>query len=167
MFLSVSTFLQAWEKEAKSTQRILDALTDDSLNQLVAAQDRTLGRIAWHLVTTIPEMMARTGLILESINEDAPLLNTAEEILHNYREVSNSFVTAIRNQWNDQTLLEERDMYGETWTNGYTLSALIDHQIHHRGQITILMRQAGLKVPGIYGPSREDWNQIGMEPPRI
>jgi len=59
MFLSVSTFLQAWEKEAESTQRILDALTDDSLNQLVAAQDRTLGRIAWHLVTTIPEMMAR------------------------------------------------------------------------------------------------------------
>ena len=166
MFLSVSTFLQAWEKEAESTQRILDALTDDFLNQLVAAQDRTLGRIAWHLVTTIPEMMARTGLILESINEDAPLPNTAEVILHNYREVSNSLVTAIRNQWNDQTLLEKRDMYGETWTNGYTLSALIDHQIHHRGQITVLMRQAGLKVPRIYGPSREDWNQIGMEPPR-
>lgn len=167
MFLSVSTFLQAWEKEAESTQRILDALTDDSLNQLVTAQDRTLGRIAWHLVTTIPEMMARTGLILESIKEDAPLPDTAEEIIHNYREVSNSLVTAIRNQWNDQTLLEKRDMYGETWTNGYTISSLIDHQIHHRGQITVLMRQAGLKVPGIYGPSRDDWSQIGMEPPRI
>ena len=166
MFLSVSTFLQTWEKEAESTQRILDALTDDSLNQLVGAQDRTLGKIAWHLVTTIPEMMAKTGLILESINEDAPLPNTAEEILHNYRDVSNSLVTAIRSQWNDQTLLEKRDMYGETWTNGYTISSLIDHQIHHRGQITVLMRQAGLKVPGIYGPSRDDWNQIGMEPPQ-
>ncbi|HBP64402.1 MAG TPA: hypothetical protein DD730_09030 [Desulfosporosinus sp.] len=58
-------------------------------------------------------------------------------------------------------------MYGETWTNGHTLRALIDHQIHHRGQITVLMRQAGLKVPGIYGPSREDWRQMGMKPPRI
>lgn len=58
-------------------------------------------------------------------------------------------------------------MYGETWAIGVTLSALIDHQIHHRGQMTVLMRQAGLKVPGIYGPSREDWSQIGMEPPLV
>lgn len=167
MFLFISNFVQVWEKEAKATRRILDALTDASLDQLVAAQDRTLGRIAWHLVTTIPEMMARTGLILESINEDAPLPRTAEEIIHNYREVSNSLVTAVRNQWKDQTLLEKRDMYGETWTNGYTLSTLIDHQIHHRGQMTVLMRQVGLKVPGIYGPSREDWKGMGMEPPLI
>lgn len=167
MFSSVSTFLQVWEKEAESTQRILDALSDDSLSQLVAMQDRTLGRIAWHLVTTIPEMMGRTGLILESINEDTPLPKTAEEISHNYQKVSNSLITAVRNQWNDQTLLETRDMYGETWVIGTTLSALVDHQIHHRGQMTVLMRQAGLKVPGIYGPAREDWSQMGMEPPLV
>jgi len=167
MFLSVSTFLQVWEKEAELTQRILDALTDESLSQSVAAPDRTLGRIAWHLVTTIPEMIGRTGLMMETIPEDAPLPNAAKEILHNYRLVSNLLVTSIKNQWNDQTLLEKRDMYGETWTIGTTLSGLVDHQIHHRGQMTVLMRQAGLKVPGIYGPSREDWSQMGMEPPGI
>ncbi len=167
MFLSLSTFLQAWEKEEESTQRILDALTDDSLNQSVTVQDRTLGRIAWHLVTTIPEMMSKTGLIFESLYEDAPVPSTAKEISNYYREASNAIVTAIKAQWKDQTLLEKRDMYGETWTNGYTLSALVDHQIHHRGQITILMRQAGLKVPGIYGPAKEDWSQFGMEAPLI
>ena len=167
MFISVSTFLEVWEKEAQATLKILDVLTDDSLKQSVTNQDRSVGRIAWHLVTTIPEMMGKTGLILESMNEDAPLPNTATEILHNYREVSNSLVTAINNQWNDQTLLEKRDMYGETWAIGSTLSALIDHQIHHRGQMTVLMRQAGLKVPGIYGPAREDWGHIGMEPPLV
>jgi len=25
-----------------------------------------------------------------------------------------------------------------------------------------LMRQAGLKVPGIYGPSKEEWALMGM-----
>jgi uncharacterized damage-inducible protein DinB len=167
MFHSLSAFLQAWEKEGESTQRILDALTDDSLNQSVTAQDRTLGRIAWHLVTTIPEMMSRAGLVFDSINEGAPVPNTAKEISKYYREVSSTMATAIKAQWNDKTLLEERDMYGETWTIGTTLNALIAHQIHHRGQMTVLMRQAGLRVPGIIGPAREDWSQFGMEAPLI
>jgi uncharacterized damage-inducible protein DinB len=42
------------------------------------------------------------------------------------------------------------------------LQALISHEIHHRGQMTVLMRQAGLKVPGIYGPAREEWAAYGM-----
>lgn len=167
MFSSLDTFLQVWEKESEATQRILAALTDDSLTQAVTAQDRTLGRIAWHLVTTIPEMMSKTGLVFESLNEEAPVPNTAKEFYDYYREANRAMVTAIKNQWNDQTLLEERDMYGERWTIGTTLNSLIDHQIHHRGQMTVLMRQAGLKVPGIYGPSKEDWNQMGMEAPSV
>lgn len=30
------------------------------------------------------------------------------------------------------------------------------HEIHHRGQLTILMRQAGITVSGLYGPSKEE-----------
>jgi uncharacterized damage-inducible protein DinB len=40
----------------------------------------------------------------------------------------------------------------------------MSHEIHHRGQMTVLMRQAGLKVPGVYGPSREEWTAYGMPP---
>ena len=54
-------------------------------------------------------------------------------------------------------------MYGQQWKNGTTLRALISHQAHHRGQLTVLMRQAGLRVPGIYGPAREDWASMGMK----
>jgi uncharacterized damage-inducible protein DinB len=53
-------------------------------------------------------------------------------------------------------------MYGDKWKRGQTLHALILHQAHHRGQMTVLMRQAGLPVPGIYGPSREEWEAFGM-----
>ncbi|MEA3297729.1 MAG: DinB family protein, partial [candidate division Zixibacteria bacterium] len=44
---------------------------------------------------------------------------------------------------------------------------LIQHQIHHRGQMTVLMRQAGIKVPSLYGPAKEDWAQMGLEPPEV
>ena len=35
-------------------------------------------------------------------------------------------------------------------------------EAHHRGQMTVLMRQAGLTVPGIYGPAQEEWAAMGM-----
>jgi uncharacterized damage-inducible protein DinB len=44
---------------------------------------------------------------------------------------------------------------------------MIKHIVHHRGQMTVLMRQAGVQVPGIYGPAREEWSQMGMEAPSI
>ena len=31
----------------------------------------------------------------------------------------------------------------------------------------VLMRQAGLKVPGVYGPAREEWTAYGMQPPAV
>jgi uncharacterized damage-inducible protein DinB len=28
--------------------------------------------------------------------------------------------------------------------------------------MTVLMRQAGIKVPGVYGPAKEEWAAYGM-----
>jgi uncharacterized damage-inducible protein DinB len=53
-------------------------------------------------------------------------------------------------------------MYGERWPRGATLLALVVHQTHHRGAMTVLMRQAGLAVPSIYGPNREQSEAIGL-----
>jgi uncharacterized damage-inducible protein DinB len=64
-------------------------------------------------------------------------------------------------------LLETIAMYGEAWTRGRTLAALVAHQTHHRAQMTVLMRQAGLEVPGVYGPARQEWTAYGMQPPGI
>jgi uncharacterized damage-inducible protein DinB len=69
--------------------------------------------------------------------------------------------------WTDVDLDTVDDMFGERWTRRFTLLVLINHQIHHRGQMTVLMRQAGLRVPGMYGPAMEDWAQWNMEPPVV
>ena len=50
--------------------------------------------------------------------------------------------------------------------NSIFLMTLINHQNHHRGQMTVLMRQAGLTVPGVYG-SKEEWAAAGMEAPKM
>jgi uncharacterized damage-inducible protein DinB len=167
MFTSIQSFEQNWKNESASTQKLLDVLTDESLAQEVSPQDRTLGRIAWHLVTSLHEMLSRTGLDFDAPHHEAALPVSALVIAVSYRNASQNLMEAIRKQWTDANLLEMRDMYGEQWPIGLVLSILISHQTHHRGQMTVLMRQAGLPVPGFYGPSRDEWSQMNMEPPVV
>jgi uncharacterized damage-inducible protein DinB len=47
---------------------------------------------------------------------------------------------------------------------GIVLSVILMHQCHHRGQLTILMRLAGLKIHGIYGPAKEEWQAMNLPP---
>ncbi|HUP13723.1 MAG TPA: DinB family protein, partial [Niastella sp.] len=63
--------------------------------------------------------------------------------------------------WDDGMLEEENNLYGDPWKKGFSLWVLLIHQTHHRGQMTVLMRMTGLKVPGIYGPSKEEWEAWG------
>jgi len=167
MFKTKEEFLVNWGQEAGSTQKILEVLTDESLGQEVSAEDRTLGRIAWHLVTTLHEMISQTGLEFSATPEDAPVPKTAAGIAEAYRTSNEAMVGAMKEQWTDETLEEIKEMYGEQWSVGTILSVLTAHQTHHRGQMTVLMRQAGLRVQGVYGPSREEWAAFGGVPPIV
>ena len=113
MFKTIEEFLINWGHESGSTQKILDALTDKSLEQEVSPEDRTLGRIAWHIVTTLGEMMSRTGLDFEATPHDAAVPTTAAEIAEAYRSSNEAMVAAIKEQWTDESLAEiERDVRG-------------------------------------------------------
>jgi uncharacterized damage-inducible protein DinB len=167
MFQTLDGFFKAWKFEEGVTQRILDALTDESLSQEVTSQDRTLGRIAWHIVTAIHMLMSRTGLKFEAPGEGEPVPTSAKVIADSYRQACHALTQALETQWTNDNLNVLSEVFGEKMPNSIFLDILIRHQIHHRGQITVLMRQAGLKVPGIYGPAREEWAHIGMEAPNI
>lgn len=167
MFTTIAHFEKIIETEGKATQSVMDALTDKSLSQTVATDHRTLGRMAWHIITTIPEMINRTGLAISGVNIKSPVPASADEIKKTYAEVLNSFKTQVRSKWDDAALAQEDDLYGEQWQRGRTLMIVISHEIHHRGQMTVLMRQAGLRVPAIYGPAREDWATNDMPIPEV
>ena len=167
MITRITDFEYHWTQEFDKTQKILKHMTDRSLSQAVAPGGRTLGRLAWHIITTIPEMMARTGLDVAGPSHDAPVPTTVKAISGAYSEAALSLLDQVKTQWTDATLETTDQMYGQVWKRGFTLAALIFHQIHHRGQMTVLMRQAGLKVPGIYGPAREEWALWGQPEPEV
>jgi uncharacterized damage-inducible protein DinB len=167
MIRAISDFEQTWSKEIEGTQKILKHLTDKSLSHRVDEDGRTLGRLAWHIVTTIPEMMSKTGLVLAGPHPEAPVPATAKEIFRVYSDAAIALLEQVKKSWTDSSLELKDNMYGEMWTRGSTLEALILHQTHHRGQMTVLMRQAGLDVPGVYGPARQEWAAFGMKPPAV
>lgn len=156
MYQSIDGFLKAWKYEGDTTQKVLDALTDESLTQAVAEDHWTLGEIAWHIVTVIPIMMKSTGLqIAENMQADS-IPTSAQFIADSYRQINEAFVTAVQTQWTDTDLAVINDFFGRPMPNAIFLTTVINHQNHHRGQMSVLMRQAGLKVPSIYGPTKED-----------
>ena len=167
MFHTLSEFYHAWEPEIENTQKILKHITNESLAQQIAPEARTLGRLAWHITTTIPEMMNLTGLEVKGPDPHSPVPATAREIFQADNEAAICLVVEIRKKWTDASLTQVDEMYGEKWPRASTLQGLINHQIHHRGQMTVLMRQAGLRVPGLFGPAREDWAKLGMSPPAV
>lgn len=167
-YTRMAEFLEDWRGESGMTAAVLAALTDAALAQPAGgAEDRTLGRIAWHIVTTIPEMMARTGLRLASVDGEAPVPARAADMADAYGRAAAELAERLAADWTDATLAVADNMYGETWPRGMTLQVLVRHEIHHRGQMTALMRLAGLRVPGTYGPAREDWAAMGMTPPAV
>jgi uncharacterized damage-inducible protein DinB len=164
MYRTIQDFLTDWNQEISSTMKVYKNLTDASLNQKVSTEGRSLGHLAWHIVLTLGEMGEKAGLKVNAPPENTPTPNNVLAIIEAYEKAGSSLATEIKQKWDDGMLAEKISMYGERWTRSATLDSIVKHQIHHRAQMTVLMRQAGLKVPGVYGPSREEWSQFGMNP---
>lgn len=165
MFRKIDDFVETYKQLAEGTIKVLVLLDDNNLDQSVGEGHRTLRHLGWHIVVTVPEMMRLTGLPLSAVAIDSPPPADAGAILDGYKKVATELVDAIKNNWDDDTLTHVDDMYGQKWARGASLAALIHHEIHHRGQMTVLLRQAGRRVPGLFGPAKEEWPEFGMETP--
>ncbi len=161
MFRKIEDFQKAWAYETEMTGKALLNFTDASLRQKVTEDGRELGFLGWHLTVTLGEMLELVGLTIDAPAVDSECPANASAIAAAYEKGGKSVADEIGKHWTDETLLQKDEMYGEIWSRGMTLFYLIAHQAHHRGQMTVLMRQAGLAVPGIYGPAKEEWAAFG------
>jgi uncharacterized damage-inducible protein DinB len=164
MYGTISGFLSDWKQESAATLKIMKALTDGSLRRMVSPEGRSLGTLAWHIVVSLGEMGRKAGLAPQADAADAAEPSTGAEIASRYEKAAGWVGERVSELWTDATLGDTLEMYGRTWTRAGVLASLVKHQVHHRGQMTVLMRQAGIPVPGIYGPAREEWTSMGMPP---
>jgi uncharacterized damage-inducible protein DinB len=166
MFRKIDDFMDSYKQMTEGTGKVLSALDAGNLDQPVGEGFRTLRHLGWHIVATVPEMLRLTGLPLSAVDPESPPPAEAKEIAEGYEKVTSELIDAIKANWDDDALMVVDEMYGQKWARGASLAALMYHEIHHRGQMTVLLRQAGCKVPGLYGPAKEEWAEFGMETPR-
>jgi uncharacterized damage-inducible protein DinB len=156
MYRTVADFENAWKMETANTMRVLNALTDASLAQTIAPEFGSLGSLAWHLVWAAVGLAGAAGLSVEGPGRNDPQPSSAAEIAGAYEKAAEAVRAAATSRWTDADLAQQISFFGREIPAGMLLSIIVLHQTHHRGQMTVLMRQAGLAVPGMYGPSREE-----------
>jgi uncharacterized damage-inducible protein DinB len=165
MYRKIADFVDDWKSEEQSTLKIFSMTGNEKISAKVADNIRSLGQLAWHITQTLTEMPHKAGIVKEDYLEHEPLPATFDEIISQYKKYSKKLITSLKKNWKDSDLIRLVELYGEKWEKRKVLSALINHQIHHRAQMTVIMRLQNMKVPGIYGPAREEWLQFGMQPP--
>ena len=161
MFRTMSDFFETWNVERESTEEIFSVLRSEVFTKKENENIRTLGRLAGHIVESVTEMGSHLGIGIEYNNEILKY-DDVDLLLAAYRTACTALEIKLKANWNDAQLADTINMYGEQWAKGKTLFVLITHQAHHRAQMTVLMRLVGLKVPGVYGPAKEDWAAMGM-----
>lgn len=173
MFRTIEDFSRAWTYERAKTLGVIAAIPNAKLATPTGDAHRNLGQLAWHLVESCVELPGHLGLKPQGppLNEDGfiadPVASKTDKIHASYAMASASVAEKVAKHWRDADLLKEEPIYGETWKRGYALYILVTHQAHHRGQMTVLMRQAGLTVPEVYGPTKEQWAGYGKPVPVV
>jgi uncharacterized damage-inducible protein DinB len=156
MYRTIADFVEDWNRESATSLKIERTLTDASLTQKIYSEGRTLGQLAWHMVVMIGGTGSLAGLEVEGPSRDAPPPASAAGMADAYEKAARSLGEQALARLKDAQLPVEIAFFGRSLPLARVLQSLIVHQVHHRGQMTVLMRQAGLVPPGVYGPTREE-----------
>lgn len=151
MYRTVNDFLNDWSVSAQGTQKVLRALTDDKLGQAIVEGHNTLGWLANSPVF----FMWQVGLRVDRVGDEKEIPTRAADIVNAYAKVAEDVKREVEQQLTDEKMVESIETFAGTMPRGAMLRTFIDHQTHHRGQMTVLLRQAGLPVPGVMGPTKE------------
>jgi uncharacterized damage-inducible protein DinB len=151
--------------ELDNTRRMIAAIPTDRLDFRPASQSWTLGELASHVVNLVAwhtMVLQQTGYDLasgddsrrEAASDTAALLSELDANIAALQAALPS-VTAddLAATW---TLRHGEHVLGAMPRTVALRTICISHLIHHRGQLSVYVRLVGGKVPGMYGPSKDD-----------
>ncbi len=160
-------FLPELDQEMATTRRVLERVPEDQLGWKPHERSATLGGLASH-IAQLAGMAARVfaGDSVDVAPPGGPPPVPAQ--LASRQEILDAFDANAKKSREALAQADDATM-ARTWTllrGGETMfslprvavvrSALLNHIIHHRGQLSVYLRLTGAKVPSIYGPSADE-----------
>ena len=150
------------EQEAQTTRRLLERIKDDHLGWRPHEKSRTLGGLALH-IASVPGAVAELALKdkVQAPDFIDPTPASAQEVLSTLDE-SIAKAKKTLSGVSDQVLLSPwRMMRGDQEIFSQPKIALLrsimlNHWYHHRGQLSVYLRELDVPIPSIYGPSADE-----------
>jgi uncharacterized damage-inducible protein DinB len=156
MYRNIKEFVDEWTTESSISLKVLKVITDLSLDQKIYQEGRNLAHLAWHMTMMIGGTGSAVGLEVAAPQRGTEMPNSAAALVEVYEKAAKSLGEQASMKLQDSQLAGEVPYFGRSMRIERILHSLILHQCHHRGQMTVLIRQAGLVHPGVYGPTREE-----------
>ncbi|MFM9903317.1 MAG: DinB family protein [Pyrinomonadaceae bacterium] len=150
------------EQEAATTRRLLDVVPNDNLSWKPHEKSMSLGELAWHVAAcnrNISEMA-----LLPSFDPTAVEMPKApdniEAIIAEHTSGTERATEILAGMTNEAAMDNfEFQMNGKTAMAMPKIALLraimCNHQYHHRGQLSVYLRELDVPLPAIYGPSAD------------
>ena len=153
------TLLRVWDEDAARTVRVLEALPPDQYDFRPDPKGRSIGEMAWHLAEGDAYNalgVADGGFTMDMKPGNMERPRTVAALAPGYARVHREAVARIRALTPADLERKIEFFTGQMMTGAEILWGAIFHNVHHRGQLVLMVRLAGGVPPGVFGPTREE-----------
>ena len=147
--------LPALRSEHRITSAIIAAIPREHADYRPHPDSRSAFELAWHVVSAEIKYLdaIAAGLFPHDLKPIPDAVRQPSDILPWYTERFDPAVRRLETTTGEE-LLRIVDFYGlRTFPAIALLQIILNHTIHHRGQLSTYLRPMGAKVPSMYGPS--------------
>ena len=159
----IDGMLQELEQEAETTRRVLERVPDNQLFWRPHEKARTLGELALHVAMVpgaVAELVATQSTVQApqftdpSPKSAAELIPALDESIAKARKALGGMDdVALMATW--RMMQGERELFAVPRV-ALLRSIMLNHWYHHRGQLTVYLRELDVPIPSIYGPSADE-----------
>ena len=158
----IQALQQELDVEMETTRRVLERVPGDRLSWKPHDKSMSLGQLALHIATlpgAIAEMSQHSPFTMPrftqpSASTAAELVPALEESVANAkRHLGTLDDAALTKMW--RLVDGDRELFAVP-IGGLFRSVMLNHWYHHRGQLSVYLRQLNVPVPSIYGPSADE-----------
>jgi uncharacterized damage-inducible protein DinB len=152
------------QQEAESTRKCLERVPAEKFDWKPHEKSMTMSRLASH----VAEMFAWTGSTLEHSELDFSKIDykpaepkTTADLLELLDNNVTEALTSLKNTSDEKfmepwTMRNGEQIYFTMPKAAVMRTFVMNHIVHHRGQLSVYLRLNDIAVPAIYGPSADE-----------